>query len=39
MIDEIKVDMEWLILMDWLFFGDVGFGKIEVVVWVVFKVI
>lgn len=26
-------------LMDWLFVGDVGYGKIEVVFWVVFKVI
>lgn len=39
MILEIKKDMEWLCLMDCLLVGDVGYGKIEVVLWVVFKVI
>lgn len=38
-IEEVKVDMEKLILMDWVICGDVGYGKIEIVVWVVFKVV
>lgn len=31
--------MEKFWLMDCLLVGDVGFGKIEVVLWVVFKVV
>lgn len=31
--------MEGNCLMDWLLVGDVGFGKIEVVMCVVFKVV
>lgn len=36
---DVKQDMEWDMFMDCLVCGDVGFGKIEVVICVVFKVV